>query len=61
MPRKDDPSRLRPDGSIDIAHYTERGRKLRSEQAHRLMGRRPAQSPRRSLWGLFSVFPRFAS
>ncbi|WP_157772629.1 hypothetical protein [Pseudoponticoccus marisrubri] len=29
----------RPDGSIDTAFYMARGRRMRSEAAHRLMGR----------------------
>jgi hypothetical protein len=28
----------RPDGSIDTARYMQRGRRMRSEQAHRMMG-----------------------
>ncbi len=30
--------RTRPDGSIDAAHYIERGRYQRSAQAHRMAG-----------------------
>jgi len=29
--------RTRADGSIDTAHYMQRGRRMRSEQAHRMM------------------------
>lgn len=29
--------RTRTDGSIDTAHYMQRGRALRSDQAHRMM------------------------
>ncbi len=36
----DTPLRLRPDGSIDTAYYMERGRRARSEQAHRLFRKR---------------------
>lgn len=28
--------KYRPDGSIDTAYYTRRGRQMRSQQAHRL-------------------------
>lgn len=42
--------RLRPDGSIDTAWYMMRGRRLRGEQAYRLMGAdldtRPRRTPR---------------
>lgn len=31
-----DDIRLRPDGSIDTAHYMQRGRQKRSEQAHKM-------------------------
>ena len=29
--------RTREDGSIDTAHYMQRGRRMRSEQAHRMV------------------------
>ena len=29
--------RTRPDGSIDTAHYMQRGRVMRSRQAHRML------------------------
>jgi hypothetical protein len=41
----------RPDGSIDIDHYLERGRRARSEQAHRFIGHlRPVKRHRRRHW-----------
>ena len=61
MSQQDDPIRRYPDGSIDFAYYMQRGRKLRSEQAHRLMRRKPAPAHRRSLWNVLAVYPRFAS
>ena len=36
--------RLRKDGSIDTGYYMARGRVLRSEQAHRMMGRQPGNT-----------------
>ncbi len=46
--------RLRPDGSIDTAYYMARGRHMRSEAAHELMGTKTERRPRRrGLAGLF--------
>jgi hypothetical protein len=43
--------RLRPDGSIDTAHYMEIGRQMRSEQAHRLARQlKPARKPPQPSW-----------
>ena len=54
-----DTPRLRPDGSIDTAFYMARGRRIRSETAHRMLGhdvqarrKRPAPKPR----GFLSLF-----
>lgn len=38
MHRDQPPIRRRPDGAIDTAFYTARGRRMRGEQAHRLAG-----------------------
>ncbi|MEQ9258898.1 MAG: hypothetical protein RIG84_07345 [Roseovarius sp.] len=47
--------KTRPDGSIDTAHYMQRGRHMRSEQAHAMMGgllghRRDQRQRRRAGW-----------
>ncbi len=39
------PIRTRRDGSIDTGFYMARGRRLRSEQAHGMLGRSPADTP----------------
>lgn len=60
MTQQDDTIHLRPDGSIDIAHYMQRGRVMRSEQAHRILRRTTPSAPRRYRQGLWGFFPRFA-
>ncbi|WP_422824724.1 hypothetical protein [Thalassococcus sp. BH17M4-6] len=40
--------RLRHDGSIDTAYYMARGRRLRSEAAHRMVGHDIQDSPARA-------------
>ncbi|RKF15167.1 hypothetical protein D6850_10010 [Roseovarius spongiae] len=37
--RNDTDIRYRADGSIDTGYYMQRGRRMRSEAAHRMMGR----------------------
>ncbi len=61
MTQHDDPIRLRPDGSIDIAYYTQRGRVMRSEQAHRMLRGTTPSAPRRYRQGLWGFFPRVVS
>jgi hypothetical protein len=52
-----DPIKYRADGSIDIDHYTRRGRRMRSEQAMRMMSRGEPQTrkPRRRRFGFLGV------
>ena len=40
--------RLRPDGSIDTAYYMARGRRLRSQAAHRMVGHDTQDTPARA-------------
>jgi len=51
--------RRRPDGSIDTAHYTARGRACRSEAAHELAGAlaRPVRRPLVGLAALAALLP----
>lgn len=53
----DEDIRLRPDGSIDTAYYMARGRRERSQQAHRMAKScLPEKRERRSFLGaLFSL------
>ncbi|MDF0602731.1 hypothetical protein P1J78_18480 [Psychromarinibacter sp. C21-152] len=46
--------RRRPDGSIDTAHYMAKGRRRRSEAAHRLTAAAPRRA-RRPLFGLAAL------
>jgi hypothetical protein len=52
-----DPIKYRADGSIDIDHYTRRGRRMRSEHAMRMMSRGEPQTrkPRRRRFGFLGV------
>ncbi|WP_373050155.1 hypothetical protein [Thalassovita aquimarina] len=61
MTRLDEDIRLHRDGSIDYAYYLQRGRVMRSEQAHRLFRKATVPAPRWSLRDLWAVFPRFVS
>lgn len=42
--------RTRPDGSIDTAYYIDRGRRLRSEQAHRMVKGAETEKRLRRSW-----------